>query len=180
MPARSWELVIDASILRAAGSAGTIHPVSTHSRALLIDILEVCHRAVVSRLVKDEWDRHQSQFARSWRVQMYSRRKIGSGSGRDCAHLKKAVRSCKTVSKKESQEAEKDFLLIEAALNGDKIILSIDRRARDIYCKLSKTIRDFGDIFWINPMEEPSSMSALLKGEIELKPAWKLDPSRGV
>ena len=180
MPSPSWELVIDASILRAAGSEGATHPVSTYSRKLLLDILEICHRGSLSISIKEEWATHQSRFSRAWQVQMYSRRKIGNPSGRDCAHLKEAIKSCAGVSEKQREAAVKDFLLIEAALNGDKIIFSIDKRAREVYCELSKTIRDFADIFWLNPIEESPNISALLKGEIRFKAVWKLDPGRGV
>jgi hypothetical protein len=180
MPTPSWELVIDASILRAAGSEGATHPVSTYSRRVLLDILEICHRAVVSRSIKDEWDTHQSKFSRTWRVQMYSRRKIGNRSSRNCEHLRQAVKACERINEKDRQAAEKDFLLVEAALNGDNIILSVDDRARNIYCELSRTIHDFGDIFWLNPIEEASSMRKLLKGDTAFKAMWKLDPRRGV
>lgn len=111
---------------------------------------------------------------------MYSRRKIGNRSSRDCEHLRQAVKVCERISEKDRQAAEKDFLLVEAALNGDNIILSVDKRARAVYCELSKTIRDFGDIFWLNPIEEASNMRELLKGDIEFKAIWKLDPTRGV
>lgn len=138
MPTPSWELVIDASILRAAGSVDAAHPVSTYSRKVLIDILEICHRAVLSTSIKNEWDTHQSKFSRSWRVQMYSRRKIISASGKDCEHLRKAVNACDRITDKQRQDADKDFLLIEAALNGDKIILSIDKRARGILLRIKQ------------------------------------------
>jgi hypothetical protein len=180
MPTPSWELVIDASILRAAGSEGATHPVSTYSRNVLLDILAICHRAVLSMSLKDEWDTHHSHFARTWLVQMYSSRKITRRLHRDCEHLRQAVNSCERINDRQRQAAEKDFLLIEAALNGDKIVLSIDKRARDVYCELCKTIRDFADIYWLNPVEEPENVRALFRGDITLKAVWKLDPTRGV
>lgn len=74
---------------------------------------------------------------------------------------------------------EKDFLLIEGALNGDQIILSIDNRARTIYSLMSKNVRDLGDIYWLNPVSDELDMSGVLKGSAQLRAAWKLDPTRG-
>src|ERR1700693_6284749 len=141
MPTPSWLLVVDASILRAAGSVGATHPTSTQSRQLLLDILEICHRAIVSDEIKEEWNFHQSRFAQTWRTQMYSRRKIENPQNRDCNGLKKAVEAFGEIDQGQRDAAQKDFLLIEGALNGDHIILSIDNRARMIYSQMSRSLR---------------------------------------
>jgi hypothetical protein len=110
---------------------------------------------------------------------MYSRRKIINPSGRDCEHLKQAIRNREGLTNKQREDAEKDFLLVEAALNGDQIILSLDERARGIYCELSKTITDIADIFWVNPSTEFSSLRQILQGSAPFKLEWKFDPTRG-
>jgi hypothetical protein len=179
MPTPSWRLVVDASILRAAGSIGATHPTSTRSRQLLLDILVICHRAILSNELKEEWDSHQSRFSQIWRTQMYSRRKIESPQGRDCTSLRKAVESFEGIDHGQRDAVQKDFLLIEGALNGDQIILSIDNRARTIYSLMSKSIRDLGDIYWLNPVSDDLDVSGVLKGSAQLRAAWKLDPTRG-
>lgn len=110
---------------------------------------------------------------------MHSRRKIDGLSGRDCKHLRQAITQCRGINERQRQDAEKDFLLIEAALNGDKIVLSVDNRSRRAYCEMSKTIREFGEIYWINPVEQMGDMTALLKGEMQFRAVWRLDPARG-
>lgn len=110
---------------------------------------------------------------------MYSRRKIENPQGRDCTSLRKAVETFRGIDQGERDAAQKDFVLIEGALNGDQIILSIDDRARTIYSQISKNLRDLGDIYWLNPVSDDLDMSEVLKGSAQLRAAWKLDPTRG-
>ena len=84
---------------------------------------------------------------------MYSRRKIIANSlGRDCATLREAIGKFTEITAAQRAAAEKDFLLVEGALNGDNIIFSIDDRSRDIYCLIGAHVRDFGNIYWVNPV----------------------------
>jgi hypothetical protein len=72
----SRHVVIDASVARAAGPNGAVHPTAKHCRDFLLAVLEVCHRAVFSPPITDEWKNQQSGFARQWRVAMFARKKI--------------------------------------------------------------------------------------------------------
>jgi hypothetical protein len=181
MPTPSWQLVIDASILRAAGSEGATHPTSTCSRQLLLNILQICHRAILTDEIKAEWNAHQSRFAYTWRTQMYSQRKIiVNPQTRDCKTLRLAVERFSDVTMDQRMVAKKDFLLIEGALNGDNIILSVDDRSRNVYCLMSAHVRDFANIYWVNPVREFLEISEVLKGNGQLKISWKLDPTRGI
>ena len=71
----SRRLVIDASVARAAGDT-SMHPTSRSCRDFLLAILEICHRFVMTQSIKEEWDKHQSGFARKWRVSMVARKKL--------------------------------------------------------------------------------------------------------
>ncbi|NJN67655.1 MAG: hypothetical protein HC884_13555 [Chloroflexaceae bacterium] len=72
----SRQLVIDANVASAAGDKGT--GPSKACRAFLEEVRKVCHRMVLTPAIKDEWDRHQSPFARRWRVAMQSKKKMVS------------------------------------------------------------------------------------------------------
>src|SRR3954452_5022187 len=72
---RSRRLVIDASIARAAGDSST-HPTSRNCRDFLLIVLEICHRAVMTAPILEEWNRHQSRFASTWRKSMMARKKL--------------------------------------------------------------------------------------------------------
>lgn len=67
-------LVVDASIVRAAGETG--HPISSATRQFLNWVLEICHRVVLTAEIREEWARHESKISRRWRVAMYARRKV--------------------------------------------------------------------------------------------------------
>ena len=68
-------LVIDASIARAAGDTSN-HPTSRNCCDFLQAVLKVCHRMAMTDPLREEWNKHQSRFARTWRVSMMARRKV--------------------------------------------------------------------------------------------------------
>lgn len=172
---RSRLLVVDASLLRAAGSEGATHPVSTCSRQVLTEILDICHRVAISPAIKLEWDNHQSRFSRLWLVQMYSRRKvIACALVRDCRHIRQAIKRRRNLTERQKEDADKDFLLVEMALNCDHIIISIDDRARGIYHEACRQLSDLSDITWANPLDDFMSFISFLRGDAPTKPSWQL------
>jgi hypothetical protein len=72
---RSRLLVIDAPIARAAGDE-SMNPASRNCRELLQTVLQVCHRMAFTIKIQEEWNRHQSGFARTWRKAMMARKQI--------------------------------------------------------------------------------------------------------
>jgi hypothetical protein len=73
---RSQSLVIDASVAQAAGPESAVHPTAKVCRDFLIAVLDLCHHAVFTEAIVDEWKRHQAGFAPQWRVSMFARKKI--------------------------------------------------------------------------------------------------------
>lgn len=67
---KSKQLVIDASVMRAAGDLETSSPQGKACRDFLMAARRVCHRTIVSKELKDEWDKHGSRFAMTWRQSM--------------------------------------------------------------------------------------------------------------
>ena len=63
----SKRLVIDASVARYAGDEGANYPKSVHCRQFLFPVLDICHQVVMTPSIKEEWDKHQSKFALTWR-----------------------------------------------------------------------------------------------------------------
>ena len=72
---RSRVLVIDASIARAAGEV-SMHPTSRDCREFLQAVLRLAHRMAMTARIQEEWNKHQSNFARRWRTAMVARRRI--------------------------------------------------------------------------------------------------------
>jgi rRNA-processing protein FCF1 len=147
---RSRQLVVDASVVRSAGE--TEHPVSSACRHCLNDILEICHRVVVTDPIDDEWKRHGSRFFRKWRVSMNARKKMINNVEPDPVPI-----DSEDVENNRWPEIQKDLCLLEAALAADKIVVTRDDSIRQLLSnskqgeKLAKTIR------WINPVTQAIS-----------------------
>src|SRR6059058_625173 len=124
MPRRgSKRLVIDASIARAAGGTNATFPTSKHCRDLLLAVREICHHVVMTAEIREEWNRHQSVFARRWRVSMEARRKVSheNAVAPDATLRGKIGRAASTVNEREAML--KDCCLLEAAIATDQIVL---------------------------------------------------------
>ena len=72
---QSKYLVIDASIARSCGGEDAKHPTSKNCRDFLKAVLKICHSMVMTDELQAEWNKHESTFARKWRVSMIAKRK---------------------------------------------------------------------------------------------------------
>ncbi|MEK6301860.1 MAG: hypothetical protein AABO41_14205 [Acidobacteriota bacterium] len=116
-------------------------------------VLTICHRIVMSAELTEEWDRHQSNFARTWRVSMVARKKLKRIDPAQNASLRARILKT-TTKKKDQQAAEKDFHLIEAALDADGIVVSLDETARRAFAAAASQVRELGVLVWANPINE--------------------------
>jgi hypothetical protein len=155
----SRRLVIDASVASAAGQ--TLVPTSRRSREFLQAVLRISHRATMTPLLREEWKRHQSLFARAWLAAMTSRAKVEDIANVPNEDLRSQVPG--TVS------AQKDLHLIEAALATDKIVISLDDRAR---AELS--VPAAADVMWIHPVDEGGRIIYWLNKGADVVDEWKL------
>jgi hypothetical protein len=143
-------LVIDTDIARASGGEDAVYPTSKHCRDLLKAVLEICHHVVMSPSIYSEWKRHESRFARTWRVSMVARRKVRPIAD----EIDDTIRNRILISiegDKNRRALEKDAHLIEAALSTDKIILSLDNTAKRLFEIASKDVQEIRDVIWVNP-----------------------------
>src|SRR5947209_5267353 len=112
--------MIDASVLLAASEKQ--HPISSSCRELLMLVLEICHRAVYTDLLRHEVEarprergKRPSAFAVRWLATMRSRRKLIVEPDRQHAGLRESVEAL-AVSEKVRTILEEDLYLIEAAI----------------------------------------------------------------
>jgi hypothetical protein len=140
-------LVVDTSVMQAAGDS-TKAPDSRACRLCLEWTLEICHRVLVPPALSAEWKRHQGRRARRWQVEMCARGKRLSG-------LKEPVRLPLDLARFESkprEAVEKDLMLLEAAWQADKVIVTLDKNLRTAL----ETTREGADlarrIRWIDPL----------------------------
>lgn len=143
-------IVVDCSIAHAAGSEEAIHPTSKRCRDFLISVLRICHRIGISPAISEEWKRHRSGFSRQWLVSMYARKKVAQIARLEDLELREAIQNAKVPDK--SREAMfKDVHLLEAAMNSDSRIASLDETVRKLFSDLAGQFKPVQSICWVNP-----------------------------
>jgi len=140
-------LVVDASVVQAAGE--THHPVSSACRNCLEAIRRICHRVVVTPEMRDEWDRHMSNFTRKWRRSMAARRKpLQLVPAADFSM------STEGLSEEDKATIEKDRCLLQAAFAADRIIITRDDALRSALAKMPRNAKLMASITWVNPVTD--------------------------
>ena len=162
---RSKLLVIDATVVHAAGETEKVD--SSATRNFLFAVLEICHRAVLTTQIRQEWSRHQSKVTRRWRVAMYARRKISELNV--SADLALRSRLTRRRNLDASNAILKDAHLIEAAREADEIVVSMDERARALF-----NVQELKSILWVNPISEPQRALDWLHDGAPPVQEWKL------
>lgn len=124
---------------------------------------------VFTDAVKEEWNRHQSSFAKKWRVEMFGRKKIDQVEMEENLALHSAVeklsaqdtnndaaRNDPACFENLKEAIEKDLHLVEAALATDHIVASLDDTVRSFLKACSPSLGMVKTIVWVNPtcMEE--------------------------
>ncbi len=143
-------LVIDASVARAAGEEGATYPVSKYTRDFLKEVLANGHLLVLSPEIREEWSRHQSSFARRWRLSMVARRRIRQIESPRNDQLRFRIEKASRTAA-EWNIVEKDCILIEAAIICDKIIFSLDDTAKNLLVICGAKVGEIRTIMWANP-----------------------------
>jgi len=143
-------LVVDASVLRSAGAMDKTDQRSQKSRQFLLGMRRICHRALLTPEIKEEWDKHQSSFSKEWRVSMTNLQKIVKTTINGDDELRRQITAA-SPSRHIEQLLIKDVRLIEGALAADLIIVSLDDKARKHFSDISIQISMLKRISWINP-----------------------------
>ena len=156
--ARSRQLVIDASVARAAGRGSEARTENKkHCRDFLQEVLSICHHMAMTPEVLEEWKKHESNFARKWRTSMVARRKHRRGQPPIGKARTKAILAT-AESQKQADAMAKDLRLIEAALLSDRIVISCDEEARKLFRRAASTVPALRCIVWVNPTTEPTQV----------------------
>ena len=149
----SKQLVIDTSVARGAGGENTVHPQSKDCRDFLKAVLDERHKIVVNSEMKAEWNKHESNFFRKWRLQMVAKGNFISASddSEKFSGIKTRIENlAKTYENREAME--KDCFLLELALAYDKIVVSKDEKVRRLFQEVSTQVNEIRDVNWINPI----------------------------
>ncbi len=176
-------LVVDASILHAAGGEQATHPTPTRARDTLMAILQICHRVCETPELRDERRRHQSRYARLWFTKMLGKKKIVWLESHDCSAMMAEVTSYPMIGEPEKQAIAKDIHLIAAARAADKIVLSLDDRVAAYLRRICQNVATTtntvaGDILWMNPVEDHAAAQDWLSEAIPARLNWRLGQPR--
>lgn len=146
----SKRLVIDASVARSSGDENAVYPTSKHCRDFLSATLKVGHQAVMTEAIREEWNRHQSGFARQWRVSMAARRKLCIVNVAPDNNLRAKISG--VAARPQDREAMlKDTHLLEAAIATDHIVISLDETVRLLFRTAAIRAGEIRRILWVNP-----------------------------
>jgi hypothetical protein len=169
---QSRNLVIDASVARASGGKDATHQTSIVTRNLLQSVLTICHKAVMTPAIRDEWNQHQSNFARKWRRSMVARGKLVAVNVGERRDIREQVEA-ENITPEQKNAMLKDCHLIEAAISTDKRIISLDDTARNLFVGLSEGIADMQDILWVNPVSDTEKVMTWLE-DMSNEAQWNL------
>jgi hypothetical protein len=168
----SKRLVIDASVARrASGPADlTARPAplpddanpdylkARRCRRLLMDVLDICHRLVLTDAIRVEWGNHASAFARRWLVRMAQKGKVEDLDVPPDEALRDALGDfAHTVSDRGVEieayrrEMLKDCHLLEAALATDQTVVSLDKDDRRRFARACAVVAPIANVVWANP-----------------------------
>lgn len=156
MPKAKPQIVVDASVARAAGDA-SMHPVSKNCRESLQAISNSKIDIVTCSLLISEWKNHQSNYSRLWLISMIARGRFKCLSNDLTNHgLRESIN---THAKTENcaNAMEKDAHLIEIALQTGRRVIALDETVRNLYKSLSKHHPPIKTVLWANPVIDEDS-----------------------
>lgn len=144
-------IVVDCSIAQAAGSVESEHPRGIRCRDFLMMLRGRNHRLAWSSRIAEEWNEHRSRFAMDWLLAMQRLGNVRRVQSR--IHLAEAIDDT-DLDRGVKDALFKDSHLVEAALETDERIASLDDKARNHFANLSQIIQSIGDVLWANPVVE--------------------------
>ncbi|MEN3330870.1 MAG: hypothetical protein V7641_235 [Blastocatellia bacterium] len=103
----------------------------------------------MTEAIRDEWNRHQSRFARAWRVTMVARRKLHIIEVAPDGNLREKI-SHVAARTQDGEAMLKDAHLIEAAIVTDRIVVSLDETVRVLYIAAALRVGEIRKILWAN------------------------------
>jgi len=170
-PKKKLMLVIDADIAHSTGKSD--HPVSSNCRNFLEAVRENGHKLIMTKEIRDEWNRHQSNYSTRWRALMVSRKQVNMIRIDENKKTESDLPNWGLTDKQE-KIALKDCHLIDAALQSGKIVASGDNTARDVFSVASKKEKKLRTLIWVNPKDGKTELANWIKGLENQRKEWFL------
>jgi hypothetical protein len=146
-----------------------MHPTSRNCREFLQAVLQVCHRMVLTAAIQEEWNRHQSKFARTWRRAMMARKKIERVNIPDERSLERRITRTVGVAAI-AAIIEKNRRLIEAAVAAEKRVASLDDHVRKHIRAHRDKLPELRNVCWVNPSDPTEEAVTWLESGAPLDP----------
>ncbi|MBZ0280468.1 MAG: hypothetical protein K8L97_06980 [Anaerolineae bacterium] len=149
-------LVIDTSVMLAAGGENAFHPVPVMCRNFLQEVMKSGHSIIMTDELLIEWNRYhlttKSFIPKSpaWYATMERKGKVRRISGKtERQELREAI--FQAIEKQAIEAVRKDMRLIEAALLADEIVASKDDKMRGHFRRAAVQVEKLQAIVWVNP-----------------------------
>lgn len=156
---------MDASVAARAGSTRNPTIPQNHAcREILSEILSVCHRVVLTDSISKEWKRHQFSFFQAWLTNMTSREKVVRVDADEHKNPLRDELRAAIGDQAKLAEALKDAPLLEAALAADRIVISVDERARAIMSVVARSNARLKSVIWVNPERDRNVVDWIKQG----------------
>ena len=161
-------LVIDTDIARSAGGVDAQDERSKGCRDFLTAVRTSKHKVVSTEAISEEWHKHQSKFTKTWLGSMYARRRVCHIDAPPDEELRGKVERV-TTNEKKRDAMLKDIHLVEAALQSDKVVISLDETVRGCFRETAPKLRVLGSVAWVNPCKSEEKPIDWLQNGAELE-----------
>ena len=147
------KFIVDACLALDAGSKDPPAERAARVRLFLTALFKTPHFVGFTKELEQEWRKHSARFATLWLRTMRSKGRVLRLSPQPIANLRD--RTLATAASGNIYDAmEKDWHLVEAALDTDRKIASSDDKARNYYANAAASVRRLRPIVWVNPATE--------------------------
>lgn len=163
-------LVIDASIAGAAGGPDREDEDSARCSQFLIAARHTGHKLVVTPSLAAEWVRHRTRFSTEWQADMISRHQTHDIPDDPVDQQLREQISQVAPGDGERDIMLKDVHLIEAALVTDRTVTALDNKVRGHFDRAGRTILQFRNIVWVNPIVEKEDAIAWVNAGAKAEP----------
>lgn len=126
-------------------------------------VLRVCHHVVMSPQLNEEWGRHafRSRYASKWYNRMHGKKKVDRCEAPDESLGMELARRGR--GPRQRLVMEKDAHLIDAAIEGDGIVLSCDEEARQAFAAVAMGSSRASRVLWANPSHSDENVVAWIE-----------------
>lgn len=152
--------MVDASVAHAAGDV-SLHPTSKQCRETLLALSDFS--AVFCQSLKAEWGKHESAFARAWKVKMIQEGKAVFFDEDPILNGFKQFIDDSAADAHAKGAMDKDAHLVSSAISNDKIVVALDEKVRKLFSKHCLPFKGVKKVLWSNPIKTEDNTVGWLK-----------------